>query len=161
MKRDGRLSWGRKMQDPHPHGSAAPERARSCVFGTPFFIFLLLFPSPTCHPRPPFPSPPLRLRLGPAMEVGVHQEVHLHLNRRCNALGAAPAELGINLTLWERRRCRLRPHQHRRNGADCCNASCPVWTLRWVPPPPRGDRAAVDRCVGYYWRCSSASSLTF
>lgn len=60
----------------------------------------------------------------------------MHLNRRCNALGAAPAELGINLTLWERRRCRLRPHQHRRNGADCCNASCPVWTLRWVPPPP-------------------------
>lgn len=92
-------------------------------------VFLYFSPpisEPGLSPAPPpLPPPPCR----------VHQEVHLHLYRRSNAPGAALAELGINMTLRERRRRRLRAHQRRRNGADCCNGSCPGWTRRTVPPP--------------------------
>lgn len=54
------------------------------------FIFLLLFPSLVCHPRPPRRGG--ALLLGLAAEAGLQQEVHLHLDHRCNVLAAALAE---------------------------------------------------------------------
>lgn len=82
------------------------------------------------------------------MEAGVRQEVHLHLYHRCNVLSAPLAELGINMTLWKWRGCRLRPHQRahfRRStsGIEQIPLMLPIRPGYNPHPPPPGNTTAT------------------